>query len=42
MSVADGQIASIARVHTLDLATRNIKDFQECGVAVIDPFSSGR
>jgi predicted nucleic acid-binding protein len=38
MSVADGQIASIARSKHLTVATRNTVDFEECGVDLIDPF----
>lgn len=36
----DGQIASIARAHGLAVATRNGRDFAECGVEVVDPFGS--
>ncbi|MDY7091461.1 MAG: type II toxin-antitoxin system VapC family toxin [Acidobacteriota bacterium] len=39
LSVLDGQIAAIARQHRLAVATRNVRDFEECGVAVVDPFS---
>src|ERR1700733_7371342 len=35
----DAQIASICRVHGAVLATRNVKDFVETGVDVIDPWS---
>lgn len=38
MSVPDGQIAAIARVNGLALATRNIRDFADCGIDLIDPF----
>lgn len=38
LSVPDGQIASIARMHGFAVATRNIKDFKDCGVEVINPF----
>lgn len=38
LGVLDGQIASIARAHHLAVATRNVRDFEECGVEVIDPF----
>ncbi|MFH2006225.1 MAG: type II toxin-antitoxin system VapC family toxin [bacterium] len=37
MSALDGQIASIARARGLAVATRNVKDFEECGLEVIDP-----
>jgi len=38
----DAQIASICRVQRAALATRNVKDFRETGVKVIDPWRSGR
>jgi len=34
------QIAAICRAHRAALATRNIEDFQETGVDVIDPWRS--
>lgn len=39
MSSFDGQIAAIARAHGLAVATRNVRDFEDCGIDVIDPFS---
>jgi len=39
LSIADGQIASIARVNDFQLATRNVRDFEECGIELINPFS---
>jgi predicted nucleic acid-binding protein len=38
MSVADGQIAAIARSKGFVVATRNTGDFEDCGVELIDPF----
>jgi len=38
MSVLDGQIASIARSNGHALATRNTKDFESCGLELINPF----
>jgi len=38
MSVLDGQIAAIARSNDLKIATRNVRDFEECGVIIINPF----
>jgi predicted nucleic acid-binding protein len=38
MSIADGQIAAIARVNGLDIATRNTSDFEDCGLELINPF----
>ena len=34
----DAQIAAIARTHDADLATRNVDDFDGCGIEVIDPW----
>ncbi len=39
MSTFDGQIAAIARSRGLAVATRNIKDFEECQIALVNPFS---
>jgi len=38
MSVPDGQIAAIARSNNLKMATRNSRDFDECGLILINPF----
>ena len=38
MSILDGQIASIARANRFAIATRNVHDFEECGVSLINPF----
>ncbi|MDA8018835.1 MAG: type II toxin-antitoxin system VapC family toxin [Thermoanaerobaculia bacterium] len=35
---ADTWIAATARVHGLPLVTRNVKDFQGCGIEIVDPF----
>jgi predicted nucleic acid-binding protein len=37
---ADMWIAATARVHTLALVTRNVKDFEGCGIELVDPFRS--
>ena len=37
--VADGLIASTARVHNKVLVTRNIKDFADMGVQLLDPWT---
>lgn len=37
---SDAQIASIARAYGAQLATRDIADFAECGLRVIDPWNS--
>lgn len=39
MSVPDGEIAAIALARGLAVATRNVADFEECGIALIDPFA---
>lgn len=39
LSVLDGQIASISRAKGFAVATRNVKDFVECGVEIINPFA---
>jgi hypothetical protein len=38
MSLPDGQIASIAHAHGFAVATRNIKDFEDCGLELVNPF----
>jgi len=38
LSSLDGQIAAIARTHHLAVATRNVRDFELCGLEVVDPF----
>lgn len=38
MSLPDGQIAAIARRDHLAVATRNVRDFERCGIEVLDPF----
>jgi len=39
MGVPDGQIAAIARSNNMAVATRNLRDFEECGLELLDPFS---
>lgn len=38
MSMADGQIAAIALSYSAELATRNGRDFQGCGLQLHNPF----
>jgi predicted nucleic acid-binding protein len=37
--VPDGQIAGIALAHGFAVATPNIKDFEDCGRELINPFA---
>jgi predicted nucleic acid-binding protein len=39
LSMADGQIAAIAAAHNYSIATRNMTDFVDCEVEVINPFA---
>lgn len=39
-SPSDCQIAAIASVHGMMVATRNISDFTDCGVDLINPWST--
>jgi predicted nucleic acid-binding protein len=39
ISHADAQIAAIAQVRGARLATRNVADFEDCGLAVVDPWN---
>ena len=41
MGVADGQIAAIARANRFAVATRNVSDFEECGLEIVNPFEDG-
>jgi toxin FitB len=40
ISQADCQIAAIARAHNAPVATRNIPDFEGCGVDLINPWAT--
>jgi len=37
----DAQIAAIALTHRAQLATRNLSDFANCGIELIDPWQAG-
>jgi toxin FitB len=41
MPTLDAQIAAIAIVHQAALATRNITDFEDCGLRLINPWKNG-
>ena len=38
--VPNGLIAATARVHALTLVTRNVADFADAGVDVVDPWAA--
>ncbi len=38
MAEMDGQIAAITRTHHAALATRNVADFEDCGLRLINPW----
>ena len=38
MPVKDSMIAASALTHKLTVVTRNIRDFEKCGVKILDPF----
>jgi predicted nucleic acid-binding protein len=40
ISQFDAQVAAIASCHRLDLATRDVADFEGCGLTVLDPWTS--
>jgi toxin FitB len=40
ISVPDAIIASIAWVHRASLATRNVRDFDDCGIQVVNPYDA--
>ena len=37
---ADAQIAAIAHVHGAILSTRNVRDFDNCGIEVVNPWEA--
>ena len=41
ISQVDAQIASIARSRGARLATRNVRDFEDCGLVLVDPWTAG-
>ena len=41
ISQIDAQIAAIVRSRGARLATRNVRDFADCGIVVVDPWTAG-
>ncbi len=41
ISALDGQIAAIARANRFSVATGNVRDFEECGLRILNPFETG-
>lgn len=41
IGVLDAQIAAVARTHRAAVATRNVPDFENCGVPIINPYEPG-
>lgn len=39
IQIFDCQIAAIAKVHGLSIATRNVADFESCGLEIINPWT---
>ena len=42
IGIADGYIAAIAATHNLTVATRDVSPFNAAGIAVINPWLSGK
>lgn len=40
ISTMDAQIAAIASAHGASVATRNVVDFDDCGLTIIDPWQN--
>ena len=40
ISQFDGQIAAIAHSRSMAVATRNVSDYEDCGITVINPWDS--
>ena len=36
----DAMIAAVARIHGLTVVTRNVRDFEQFGVEILDPFAT--
>ena len=37
-ATADLMIAAVARSHGASIVTRNVSDFEECGIAIVNPW----
>jgi toxin FitB len=40
LAIVDGLIAATAKHHKLTVATRNVRDFSRCGIAVCNPWTA--
>lgn len=40
ISQSDAQIASIARARNFSLVTRNVRDFEDCGIDLVNPWEA--
>ena len=40
IKTSDAQIAAIARAHDATLATRNVDDFEHCGIRIVNPWNA--
>jgi toxin FitB len=40
ISQFDAMIAAIVRVHRATLATRNVRDFEQCGIRLVNPWTA--
>jgi predicted nucleic acid-binding protein len=40
LNIADGMIAATALEHDLSIVTRNVKDFEQLGITIINPWES--
>lgn len=40
MDISDAQIAAITKVHNFTLVTRNTRDFENCGIKILNPFET--
>ncbi len=38
----DAQIAAIARHHRFAVVTRNVRDFEDCGIELVNPWTEAK